>query len=392
VPAVEIDGNDIAHIVFTPVLPDGSRIVQYSYWTGNGFSSPQNISVATLLHYPALHERGNNIYSVWQVGGYEGGSSINYNSRISGTWQGEYAIPSSSGSTYCDVAASYYQDKIHYVWDASGDIYIETLTGPGSIPATWRIVGTGDFNNDAERDILWRYYGPEGYNVVWYMGYSGSIGIQAGLQSPEKSSLQSALGKPEGQQIQAELQGRDHRETQAPARVFDILRGKKPLEVYRDALEVGELINGGDRETIEMRFPAGERSLTDPREITGEETVRIQLMNYLGQDMVRAVTNPSWEIAGTGDFNGDGKPDIVWRYYGPEGYNVIWYMDGVNYLGQDLIRAVTNTNWRIAGTGDFNGDGKPDIVWRYYGPEGYNVIWYMNGPTYLGQDLLPAVP
>jgi len=134
-PAVEIDSNDIAHVVWTPVVvAGGTRQVRYAYWTGSGFSAAQNISVPKLLHYPALHERGNNIYCTWQVGGYEDGSSINYNSRVSGAWEGEKTIPSSSGSTYCDVAASYYQDKIYYVWDASGDIYIDTVTGPGSLP------------------------------------------------------------------------------------------------------------------------------------------------------------------------------------------------------------------------------------------------------------------
>ena len=37
---------------------------------------------------------------------------------------------------------------------------------------------------------------------------------------------------------------------------------------------------------------------------------------------------PSWQIKGTGDFNGDGKSDIIWQ--GEDGTAAIWLMDGTN--------------------------------------------------------------
>jgi hypothetical protein len=49
---------------------------------------------------------------------------------------------------------------------------------------------------------------------------------------------------------------------------------------------------------------------------------------------------------GTGDFNGDGKTDIVWRHK-TAGENAVWLMDGVNYSSLVLLPQVPDTNWGV---------------------------------------------
>jgi PKD repeat protein len=133
VPAVEVDGSDIAHVVWTPVWDeDGSRTVRYSYWTGTGFAPHITLSRRDLLHYPYMHEQGGNIYVCWQLGPFGGGTGIFYNHKIGGTWTGELMVPGSQGSTFSDVCTSPLQDKIYYVWNAAGEIWCDMSGGiPG---------------------------------------------------------------------------------------------------------------------------------------------------------------------------------------------------------------------------------------------------------------------
>ena len=146
-----------------------------------------------------------------------------------------------------------------------------------------------------------------------------------------------------------------------------------------------------------------------------------------------------WQIVATGDFNGDAKPDILWRN-DVSGENRVWFMDGATLLGgfrstrrsptrtgrswargtstanahRDIVwwhqvtgglivwfmdgitpvqfggtdhpAGIADTRWRPVAMGDFNrADTQPDIVWRH-SESGQNVLWYMGGT--LGTTLL----
>lgn len=73
--------------------------------------------------------------------------------------------------------------------------------------------------------------------------------------------------------------------------------------------------------------------------------------------------NANWEFAGTGDFNNDGRSDIVWRNY-VSNKTFVDLMDGVTVTRAETTLPAINTNWKLVGTGDFNGDGYADILWR----------------------------
>lgn len=100
--------------------------------------------------------------------------------------------------------------------------------------------------------------------------------------------------------------------------------------------------------------------------------------------------NP-WNLVGVGDFNGDGAPDVVWQNPnsgGTFGAVQVWYLGGAG--GTTLISAAditTKNPWRVASVADFNRDGHPDLLWQ--DPvNGFSQIWYMGGPE--GTTLLGA--
>jgi hypothetical protein len=100
-------------------------------------------------------------------------------------------------------------------------------------------------------------------------------------------------------------------------------------------------------------------------------------LNVTSQTFV-AGTSLDWQVQGVADFDGDGKADILWRH--TTGVVAIWLMNGANFVTSGSPGSVGNT-WQIAGVGDFNGDGKADILWRH--TSGQVAIWLMNGTSFV---------
>jgi len=73
-----------------------------------------------------------------------------------------------------------------------------------------------------------------------------------------------------------------------------------------------------------------------------------------------------------------------------DGENYIYFMNGLIIAAQGPVYPVADP-WQVAGIGDFDGDGKADILWRN-GATGENYIYFMNGLAIASQGALYTVP
>jgi len=108
-----------------------------------------------------------------------------------------------------------------------------------------------------------------------------------------------------------------------------------------------------------------------------------------GSDFLPELADLNWQLVGTGDFDSDGKPDILWRN-SSTGLNAVWYMDGATRTGSSFLLQLADLNWQMVGAADYNNDSKPDILWRNTA-NGQNAVWYMDGTTLTGSDFLPEL-
>ena len=194
-----------------------------------------------------------------------------------------------------------------------------------------------DFNADGKPDLVWQ--NPDQGVVVWYMGGSqGNTYLGSNFLAPSLTGW-TVVG------------------------VADFNGDGKPDMVWQNP-------NQG----VVVWYMGGTQGKT-----------------YLGSTFLAAPV-PGWTVVAVGDFNGDGKPDLVWQ--NPDQGVAVWYMGGSQgntYLGSNFLTPSV-PGWNVVGTADFNGDGKPDLVWQ--NPSQGVLVWYMGGSqgaTYLGSSWLAPV-
>lgn len=84
-----------------------------------------------------------------------------------------------------------------------------------------------------------------------------------------------------------------------------------------------------------------------------------------------SIASQEWRVAAVGDHDGNGRDDILWRNFAT-GQNMVW-PEG-RYASRKSLTSLGNLDWKVVGFGDFDGDGKDDILWRNFS-NGSNVVW-----------------
>ena len=123
------------------------------------------------------------------------------------------------------------------------------------------------------------------------------------------------------------------------------------------------------------------------------------MVAFAAMDGTTFLGGHSWKKAGTGwsavgadDFNNDGHIDILFHH--TTGKLAVWLMDGPNIVGSVSLRKgqPTPPGWRVVGTADFNpgelqpNNGEPDILLQH--TDGTLAIWFMNGLDYVSPSII----
>ncbi len=291
---------------------------------------------------------------------------------------------------------------------------VATLTGPTG--AGRSVAGVGDVDGDGYADVLigggsaagnaWLAHGPLTGTVALLDGWTGSSGDSSGLTVAGPGDL---TGDGHGDLLVAAPRSSRGAGTlwllpaDAEPGAFSeaataTLTGAAPQDFAGYAMDgAGDVDGDGHRDLIVGAWGAAG--------FTGEAAIILGPITAdasLADADLRLAGITAWDLAGfsvsgAGDVTGDGRDDVIVGAYGVDGTD---YSMGAAYViagglsrGRTLNAATArlmgeaggdNTGWSVAGAGDVNGDGIPDLLvgatgldvgvgeggggWLFYGP------------------------
>ncbi len=252
--------------------------------------------------------------------------------------------------------------------DFAGDVPGATSVVGDALSGNWDVQTTGDFNRDGVTDMVLKDTS-NGRFYIWTLNQSGvqTGGRDLGIIGNSWSIVSS--GDYNGDGV-ADLLWRDASNGHAYIWMLDTNTGLKSsvsLGVLGANWTVGQSgdFDGDGNSDVLLRNGT-----------TGQ--VYIYYMNNGIQSRGGSVNvfGTSWGVAGVGDFNNDGRSDIIMKN-SSTGQFYLLQMNGTNpgdYSGSSLGNI--GTQWNIAQTGDYNGDGVDDILWRNANT-GQTYLWAM---------------
>jgi hypothetical protein len=242
-----------------------------------------------------------------------------------------------NGDLYTDVLWRNEPYGVTGVWDMNGtDIVGWQDLSPAYTGTLYNVVGTGDFDRDGQTDVLWQNK-DNGAFEMWHMS-----GATLDRFAEVEQNLLPWLGW--------------------------FFKG------------IGDFNRDGYPDFLIYHPESGWLmvwSMVDSELVAADYVTGAQVPASWG-----------WEIRGTGDFDRDGYTDIVW-WHPSSGQISIWFMNGHALRDSGIVNQnqFQSVGWELKGTGDFNRDGYPDLLWHNQ-TTAEVAAWFLKGMTFMRSQTL----
>jgi hypothetical protein len=273
------------------------------------------------------------------------------------------------------------------------------LTSGGSIAApdaSWNVAAVSDFNNDGRADLLWQ--NTSGVLSMWAMNgstitASAFVTLGGAIVAPDASWKIAGVGDFNADGA-SDLLWRNS----SGATALWLMNGAA-IASASGIFAGGVAVNPDPSWTVAGIGDFNADNHADILWRNSSGAVAVWTMNganvtsgaYATYNGAVAAPDASWSVAGIGDFNGDHTADVLWR--NANGSLVEWLMNGSTIIGNGAVTSngvpvAPGANWHIVDVADFNGDGKTDILWR--DDSGTVVQWLMNGTQITSSNVLAS--
>jgi serralysin len=224
------------------------------------------------------------------------------------------------------------------IWSSNGLGFAPNTVVDSSVSAGWTLAATGDFNGDGKTDLLWSAGGTFAEWRSTGTGFDRNIAVRSGVDANLTLVGTGNFDQNAGDELIWRHADGSFAIWSTAGNALTPVSTDTSVSSDWSLAAIGDF-NGDGRDDIIWRHTTG---------VFSEWQAGTAIGSFTQNVYVNGTVDPSWTIEGVGDFNGDGKDDLLWRNQG--GVFTIWQSTGSGFTPNVLVEGSVDVNWSLAGS------------------------------------------